>query len=372
MLQEKISYDDYNLACIITFPPYQKRNYGTLMIEFSYYLSSLTEVAGTPERPLSDLGFKGYVSFWSAVVLRTLALAYNDTAPDISPLLLPSTYNASATRHGGKLHAQNASNQQALAKERQRRACVRIRSILLGLATAHHDGPFATKRLFSSVDDGEEEAQRAKKARRASKGWAGEVPRMSSLSKLAAAGSSSSPSISIPLGKSHESTDKVERRTPDRTPAGESLMDTRPLSATSTTRETNGEVVRRATLEEEYIQQDARLDPDSDWTGYEFSQERLATATSMRTEDVAFALAELGLLRLRKKKDGEVSDKGSGGAGSTLGNQGPTIVISRETVRAAIRAKKLKVPILDETYILIDYRAEWKRQKAAYSPGNRA
>jgi MOZ/SAS family len=33
--QEKISYDDYNLACIITLPPYQKKGFGTLMIEFS-------------------------------------------------------------------------------------------------------------------------------------------------------------------------------------------------------------------------------------------------------------------------------------------------------------------------------------------------
>jgi len=33
--QEKISYDDYNLACIITFPPFQKRGFGTLLIEFS-------------------------------------------------------------------------------------------------------------------------------------------------------------------------------------------------------------------------------------------------------------------------------------------------------------------------------------------------
>lgn len=33
--QEKISYDDYNLACIVVLPPYQKKGYGMLMIEFS-------------------------------------------------------------------------------------------------------------------------------------------------------------------------------------------------------------------------------------------------------------------------------------------------------------------------------------------------
>lgn len=33
--QEKVSFDGYNLACIITFPPYQRKGYGMLMIEFS-------------------------------------------------------------------------------------------------------------------------------------------------------------------------------------------------------------------------------------------------------------------------------------------------------------------------------------------------
>lgn len=35
--QEKISYDDYNLACIVTFPPFQNRGFGKLLIEFSEY-----------------------------------------------------------------------------------------------------------------------------------------------------------------------------------------------------------------------------------------------------------------------------------------------------------------------------------------------
>lgn len=33
--KEKVSYDDYNLACIVVLPPYQKMHYGMLMIEFS-------------------------------------------------------------------------------------------------------------------------------------------------------------------------------------------------------------------------------------------------------------------------------------------------------------------------------------------------
>lgn len=34
--KEKVSYDDYNLACIVTFPPWQKTyKLGRLLIEFS-------------------------------------------------------------------------------------------------------------------------------------------------------------------------------------------------------------------------------------------------------------------------------------------------------------------------------------------------
>lgn len=40
--QEKISYDDYNLACIMTLPQYQRKGYGMLMIEFSTLTSIFT------------------------------------------------------------------------------------------------------------------------------------------------------------------------------------------------------------------------------------------------------------------------------------------------------------------------------------------
>ena len=36
-LQEKVSYDDYNLACIVVLPPYQKKGYGMLLIELSEF-----------------------------------------------------------------------------------------------------------------------------------------------------------------------------------------------------------------------------------------------------------------------------------------------------------------------------------------------
>ncbi|WVQ84256.1 hypothetical protein IAT38_006408 [Cryptococcus sp. DSM 104549] len=76
--KEKLSYDDYNLACIVAFPPFQNRGFGKLLIEFSYYLTkdpstrSPSLSPGTPERPLSDLGLKGYTTYWVSVILRFL------------------------------------------------------------------------------------------------------------------------------------------------------------------------------------------------------------------------------------------------------------------------------------------------------------
>lgn len=33
--KEKESSEDYNVACILTLPPYQRKGYGKILIEFS-------------------------------------------------------------------------------------------------------------------------------------------------------------------------------------------------------------------------------------------------------------------------------------------------------------------------------------------------
>ena len=62
----------YNLACILTFPSVQRTGYGRFLMSFSYELSKKEEKAGSPEKPLSDLGAVGYKSCWAHTILKTL------------------------------------------------------------------------------------------------------------------------------------------------------------------------------------------------------------------------------------------------------------------------------------------------------------
>lgn len=68
--KEKHCAQKYNVSCIMTLPIYQRQGYGRFLIEFSYLLSRREGMAGTPEKPLSDLGKLSYQSFWKSSILK--------------------------------------------------------------------------------------------------------------------------------------------------------------------------------------------------------------------------------------------------------------------------------------------------------------
>lgn len=82
--KEKASPYDYNLACILTLPPYQRKGYGYLMISLSYELSKLEGKKGSPEKPLSDLGQVSYKAFWKRALMEILSSHKDTTLEQLS------------------------------------------------------------------------------------------------------------------------------------------------------------------------------------------------------------------------------------------------------------------------------------------------
>ncbi|KAL2135174.1 hypothetical protein VTI74DRAFT_9491 [Chaetomium olivicolor] len=70
--KEKLSWDNNNLACILIFPPWQRKGLGSLLMGVSYEISRREGLLGGPEKPISDLGKKGYKRFWAGEIARWL------------------------------------------------------------------------------------------------------------------------------------------------------------------------------------------------------------------------------------------------------------------------------------------------------------
>lgn len=70
--KERHSWHDYNLACIVTFPPWQNRGLGQRLIAFSYLLSQSHGRYGSPEKPLSKHGKTAYQKYWRQRLIESL------------------------------------------------------------------------------------------------------------------------------------------------------------------------------------------------------------------------------------------------------------------------------------------------------------
>ena len=71
--KEKSSSENNNIACILVLPQHQRKGYGKLLIDVAYQITIREGKVGSPEKPLSDLGQLSFRSYWTAVLLHTLA-----------------------------------------------------------------------------------------------------------------------------------------------------------------------------------------------------------------------------------------------------------------------------------------------------------
>uniref|UniRef100_A0A1I8NWB8 Histone acetyltransferase n=1 Tax=Stomoxys calcitrans TaxID=35570 RepID=A0A1I8NWB8_STOCA len=95
--KEKNSF--YNVSCILTLPPYQRKGYGRLLIDFSYLLTRVEGKVGSPEKPLSDLGLISYRSYWKDVLLEYLCNRSGNTLSikDVSQEMAIYSYDIVST-----------------------------------------------------------------------------------------------------------------------------------------------------------------------------------------------------------------------------------------------------------------------------------
>lgn len=121
--KEKESADNYNVACILTLPQYQRKGYGRLLIQFSYELSKIEGKLGSPEKPLSDLGLLSYRQYWIENIVDML-LEYSDkeercSLDTIATTLAMTTLDVEHALRAYKMHVYHKSEHKIVIPKSQ-------------------------------------------------------------------------------------------------------------------------------------------------------------------------------------------------------------------------------------------------------------
>ncbi len=105
--KEKMSWDNNNLACILVFPPWQRKGMGKILMGVSYELSKREGRVGGPEKRM--LYFQYYPFLPSLLALKPPPDTTLRHAKLIYPQPYPHSENA-ATSHSGPPSSQPTSS----------------------------------------------------------------------------------------------------------------------------------------------------------------------------------------------------------------------------------------------------------------------
>ncbi|TID31152.1 hypothetical protein CANINC_000260 [Pichia inconspicua] len=108
--KEKLNSTGYNLSCIMTLPIFQRRGFGSFLIDFSYLLSKREFKTGSPEKPLSHLGLLSYRSYWKLAIIRAMYHLIYEKANILQPVSLNDSEIRDQTLKEFKISIDDLSN----------------------------------------------------------------------------------------------------------------------------------------------------------------------------------------------------------------------------------------------------------------------
>lgn len=84
-ISETCSQTPHNLTCILISPVQHGKGFGSMLIEFSYLLSRMENIAATPENPLSDEARSVYQQYWDVSTCYALRHVYSEINRNSGP-----------------------------------------------------------------------------------------------------------------------------------------------------------------------------------------------------------------------------------------------------------------------------------------------